>query len=160
VAANLDYWALLLLLLSLLPLDAAQDQGPADVWQQLMRQCAGNKTCQPLVINTLFDQVTEQQRQLAGQQQSKEQLQQQLVEQQRQLVKQEQHFAEQQQSKEQLQQQLVQQQQQLSGAAARADRMQQQLSDAAAQADQMQARMLALEGQVQQLMQALQQRSS
>jgi TolA-binding protein len=68
-------YSLILLLLLLLSM-VVQGTGRADVWQQLICQCAKNELCQPLVTNQLFEQVAGQQQQLAQQEQSIEQLQQ------------------------------------------------------------------------------------
>lgn len=78
--------ALLLLILLLVAYAATQDAGPSDVWQQLMRQCAGNKVCQPLVINTLLGHVAGQHQQLAQQEQAIEEVQQRVQEQEQQAL--------------------------------------------------------------------------
>lgn len=114
-----------------------QESEPANVWLQLLLECASNKHCQPPVRETLAEHMAGQQQQLAVHQQCRARLQ----------------SVTQRQQQQQLEQQVALLQQQV-------HEHQQQLLAAAAHADQMQGRMQALEDQVQQLLQALQQRNS
>ena len=107
-----------------------------DVWLQLLEHCASISSCQPALIRDLGLQLVEQQQLGSSLQEQCRQQQQQQIAQQQQVIN-------------QLQEANTQQQQ-------RAALHHQQLAAVAAAATAVDLRVAALEGQVAQLMQALQ----
>lgn len=109
------------------------------VWVQLQRHCACYPQCQALLLQGLFQTLAEQQRAAA--------LEQQMRHRQEEMQQQRQH--EMQQQQEMLQAQVVQLQQQVDG-------YRRKLSATRSEAAELRGRVTALEGQLAQVLQALQ----
>lgn len=124
---------------ALLPLQDAA--GSAEVWVQLLQQCGHLTKCQPLIIQALGNQLAQHKRTIASHERRID-----INDQFRR-----QSEREQQQRTAAVQQQAVAQQQHTAA-------LQRQLDAASAEAAELRGRVVALEGQVQQLLAALQQR--
>jgi len=144
--------------LQFLLLMLVQMMNPSPVWLQLLQHCSKFSSCMPLILTSMGRQLAEQQRHIVGLLQEKErqrQKQQQQSGPSAHEVRQQLLLEQRQCNVQQQQQQIATLQDQLAATRAQAAASQAAAASAAAVAGELRGRLQALEGQVQQLLQAM-----